>query len=179
MGLDKASLEVDGEPMLARIVRVIAAATPRIWVAQGAPDRTLPELPVPVTTVADREPGQGPLGGLASAVAHIDASIELVFVTACDTPRITSATIARLVEHAREYDGAVPVLGDMTQPLTAIYRRTLLEHVPGAFARGARSMRTLLELGEIVRLTPEELGIDPDELVNVNAPEDLDRLRPS
>src|SRR5207253_2864515 len=90
MGRSKAWLQVAGEPMLARMVRVVGEVAPRIVVA-AADGQELPDLPASVRIVRDAEPRLGPLAGFAAALTETAA--EIAFVAACDMPNLDADSI--------------------------------------------------------------------------------------
>src|ERR1700720_2485324 len=67
----KLSLPVDGEPMLARVLRVMSATGAPCLVAAGArsPEALGTNFEIPV--VYDDRPGEGPLAALASAARAV------------------------------------------------------------------------------------------------------------
>jgi len=98
MGRDKALLVVEGETMVARVVRALAQAGARRIVAVGGDlpgiRAALAEGPA-VALVADKTPDEGPLGGVLTALGSLDAPI--VLVLACDLVAPSSAAMAATV----------------------------------------------------------------------------------
>ena len=94
MGTDKALVEVDGKPMALHVADALRAGGCQEVVLVGAAEATARALGIPI--VPDRWPGEGPLGGLASALAASPPA-GLVVVAACDQPAITGALVQALV----------------------------------------------------------------------------------
>jgi len=128
-----------------------------------------------LTWHADDHPGDGPLGGLITALRT--AALPVVVVLTCDLVRIDAPSVRGLagaLDRAPDAQGAMPVLDGRRQILTAAYRRTVLPTLEAAFAAGERSVRRALEGVEIA--TVEHL--DPEVLVDVDSPGDLDKYAP-
>jgi len=174
MGRDKALVEVAGRP-LARIAAdaLTGAGATRVCCIGGDTD-ALTALGLEV--VADRHPGEGPLGGLLTAftdpVARPD---EPVMVLTCDLPGIdpvvVAAVVACLLDHD-DADVAAPTVAGRPQLLTAAYRPDrVLPVARRAFVAGARAVRAGLAGLRIVDVT----GIAPERLDDADTPDDLHR----
>src|ERR1700730_12177212 len=94
----KLALPVDGEPMLARVLRAMSATGAPCLVAAGArlPDALPTSLGVPV--VYDEHPGECPLAALSSAASSVHTPFFLA--VAGDMPGIDAAFVARIVAAA-------------------------------------------------------------------------------
>jgi molybdenum cofactor guanylyltransferase len=172
MGTDKAFLVPgDGGPVLAeRGRRALTEAGARQVLAVGGDGGRLRALGF--TTVPDRTPGFGPLGGLISGLQA--ASQDLVVVLSCDLPAIDARTVTELVRClARRPDAAaaLPTFDGRCQVLVGAYRRRIVAPVlEAAFRSGERSIRRALE-GLIVAPVAT---VRRAPLVDVDRPEDLD-----
>jgi molybdenum cofactor guanylyltransferase len=174
MGRDKATLELDGIPMMARIAGASrAAGLPCVVVGRR---RALPVEGVEVW-IDDDMPGEGPLAALGTALRRLRSEILLV---ACDMPLVDAPCLEWLANH--ELDPAalalVPRNAGRLEPLFARYRLSALGAIDDLLAAGRRSLGALIEGGENSRYAVVDV---PDwlapKLVNVNTPEDLERLR--
>lgn len=169
-GADKASLVVDGEPLLARALAAAVAAEEVVVV--GVPAPTLR----PVVWTQEEPPGGGPAAGLLAGLDRLSPACDLVAVLAVDMPRVTPATFERLIQPLAQpgtpaYDGVVLV--DRTgrrQPLCAVYRRSALAAARPRDAHGL-SMRRLVEPLRLV-----EVAAEGAEASDVDTWEDLARL---
>ena len=122
MGTCKALLEINGETMLARILRQLSGFE-RVLLSTGDP--TLAEG-LSVECTADRYPGMGPLAGLHAAFCAVDS--EALLVLPCDLPFFTEQAADYLLDHMPEDVDAL-VCVDSTgriHPLCGIYRRSVL-----------------------------------------------------
>jgi molybdenum cofactor guanylyltransferase len=131
-----------GAPMGARAVAALAPHTARVIAV--ASDPSVAALGVEVWP--DLEPGQGPLGGIRTALAGArDLSLAGVFVLACDLPLAGAALVRALIDAAGEDEAVVPLGPSGAEPLCALYRVSALPAVEAALRRGERSPRRLIE----------------------------------
>ena len=171
MGTDKAALVVDGVPLAERAAAALLAVVAPVF--EVGPGRS--SLP----TVAEAEPGAGPLGALAAGTAalaehgHDGGAV----VLATDLPFVTAELVRVLASHPSEAT-VVPVIAGRRQLLAARYSPRSLEMAPVLFAAGRRSLAALLDEVDVVELAEQELAgvVDLRELADVDTPEDLARL---
>ncbi len=132
----------------------------------GAPDA----LPIP--TLADRYPGQGPLGGIATVLTY--ARTGWVMVVPCDHPGLEPSDLRPFVERLDTLEPDVALVATIAgEP------RHSLACWPASFARAAnfqlreghRQFRRVLDLGRWEGIPVREMAVaDADE------PEDLARF---
>jgi molybdenum cofactor guanylyltransferase len=179
MGRDKAWLPFGpGEVMLERVARLLGEAVPgdRI-VCVAAAEQKLPRLPERVRVVRDRIPDRGPLAGLATGLAAFEAG-DALFVAGCDVPLLVPAFAARMFDLLGEHEIAVAQDGGRCHPLCAVYRARVLLVAESLLAAGERSLVSLVERCDTLRVPVEELRrADPNlwSLENCNTPEDYER----
>jgi len=167
MGSDKALLPFQGAPL----ARVPASLVERA--AGGVVLVGNPELAAPIgyPAIPDRFPGEGPLGGILTALEHTGSDWNLV--VACDMPRLSAEFLAGLLEAAARSDaGALLPVGPcgLPEPLCAVYHRRVRAPLGAAFARGERKITRALErAGIAVSLFPVA---EASFFQNVNTPED-------
>jgi molybdopterin-guanine dinucleotide biosynthesis protein A len=137
MGEDKSLLPIDGQPLIQRLYRLLSQSCDEVLISANDPDR-FAFLQAPV--VPDREPGQGPLMAIASALDR--AKHELCFVAACDLPGVDGARVRRLLREATGFDAVVPMTADgHMEPLHAVYRKTFLPAAEAVLAAGRRRVK--------------------------------------
>lgn len=172
MGRDKALLRVGGRTLVARAVDVASTCCDEVALV-GRSTAALRALGCPV--LADRRPGQGPLGGLETALAW--AAPGAVLVLACDLPDFDRRAVRRVTDAADwEASTAPPTAwvasgGGERQPLAAVYSPTCLEVVQRQLAAGDRSMSGLL-----AAVAVEAIEVGAAALRNVNSVADLGTL---
>ena len=171
MGLDKAALVVAGVPLAERTAAALAGVVSPVF--EVGPGRS--SLP----TVAEAEPGAGPLGALAAGAAALTAHGHDggAVVLATDLPFVTAELVRVLASHPSEAT-VVPVVAGRRQLLAARYSPTALRTAPTLFAAGRRSLAALLDEVDVDELPEDELAgvVDLRELEDVDTPDDLVRL---
>lgn len=168
MGRDKALVALpDGRPLARVAADALRGAGAAPVVAVGGP----PELRGHgLDVVADLHPGAGPLGGVLTALAALDAAI--VVVLTCDLPAITAHEVQALLDalgRAPTAAAAVAVLDGQRQYLSAAYRRGAARPLSAAFAAGERSVRRAATGLDVV----EVHGLDPAHLADADTPDEL------
>lgn len=123
-GADKASVVLDGVTLLERAIAATAAAEDVVVVGTPVPTSR------PVTWTVEDPPLGGPAAGLLAALDRLASDPDAVLALAVDMPRVTAATVSRLLtalERDPDADGAVLVDRDgRRQTLAAVYRHAAL-----------------------------------------------------
>jgi molybdopterin-guanine dinucleotide biosynthesis protein A len=174
MGRDKALLELSGETLLARALRLLAAAASELLVV-GHDSPAVAALGV--RTVHDEQPGLGPLGGIATALRSMRT--EHALVVACDMPLLQPALLRYLIALAPEGDAVVPRSAQGVEPLHAVYSVACLSAVEACLGEGARAVSALLGRVATRYVEAREWQVyDPDGLsfLNVNTPGEWQRI---
>ncbi len=178
MGQPKALLPVPphNTPLLAHMVqRLLPLGPTRLLVVSNDPMLAAQvALPLPARFVADAWPETGTLGGIATALAQVDA---WALVLACDLPLVSPALCAYLAARALTdaYDCVVPVVGGFEEPLHALYHRRCLPAIEARLQRGERRVISFMPDVRTLRVTEAELRtVDPAlrSFVNANTPEE-------
>ncbi len=164
MGVDKATIEVDGVSMVRRLADVLTAAACTRVVAIGGDPLTMSRLGLEL--VDDEFPGEGPLGGVLTALV-VGAP---VVVVACDLPQLRSETVAALIDALGEHDAAI-ALSDRAEPLCAVWAGSAATALRTKFESGERAMHRAID-GLDIAWVP----VDIADLRNVNTPDDLQSL---
>ena len=172
MGRPKVMLPFGPELMLQRVVRLVAEAVEPVVVV-AAVGQELPELPPKIHVVCDRRADRGPLEGIAAGLRAVCDPCEAAFVTACDVPLLAPAFVHRVIELAAGYDVAVPHVEGFDEPLSAVYRTSVLAEVEALLAADRLRPAFLFDLVRTRRIAAEELSdVDPNlqSLANLNSP---------
>ena len=177
-GVDKASLELDGRPLLDRVLDAVTPFAAEIFVVAND-DRLVGDLRF--TVLHDPEPHAGVLPALLTALDA--ATSPLLLLLACDMPFVNRNVVGFLLDLAASHDAVMPYVQSFPQAMHAIYRvapcreavRNLL-----ADASGGRRMISFLDDVNAIRVPEEEIRkIDPEirSFFNVNTPYDLEAAR--
>jgi molybdopterin-guanine dinucleotide biosynthesis protein A len=171
MGRDKATLDVDGVPMAGRVAAALRAAGCAAVVAIGGDPLAL--APVGLDVVGDDHPGEGPLGGILTALRWFGSRAEAkarVVVVSCDVPWIAADDVRRMIDAPAPAGAVVVAHSTRREPLCAVWPLPPPPSVVAAFAAGERAVHRALATLEVV-----EIGVDPAALRNVNTPTDVPR----
>ena len=167
MGTDKALVEVAGVAMAARVAAALDAGGCAPVVLVGGNGGALARLGRPV--VPDRFPGEGPAGGVLTAIAAVGESSGIVVVASCDLPLLDAATVDLLRGALDDtaIAAAVAVTDRWQLSLTA-WRVRAADDLAGAWQLGARSLHALVSAVPHV-----EVDVPAAAVRNVNTRGDL------
>jgi molybdenum cofactor guanylyltransferase len=185
MGRDKASLEIDGIPLIRRIYDPVAACrdlagrqladTGCIYVVTPWPQRYESMLPAACQFLPEHTPDGGPLIAFSQSLPAIDA--EWILLLACDLPNLSTAIVQswidRLPSIAAEstaYLAKHPNKG--WEPLCGFYRQICSRSLRTYVDDGGRSFQGWLQLNIVTEL----VIADPHDLANCNTPTDLAKI---
>jgi len=128
--------------------------------------------------VTDAYPGKGPLGGIYTGLATSDSFYNLV--VACDMPFLNQALLDYMTQISANFDLVVPRLGNMVEPLHAVYSKSCLAPIEWLLKQGNLSVRELFTLVKVRYVEATEINrFDPKHLsfFNVNTEADLETAR--
>ena len=128
---------------------------------------TDPAPPPQLSTVADRWPGEGPLGGIITALEAVPTPV--VAILSCDLTDASAVAVRSVAGALGDADVAVPVVDGRAQWLHAVWRRALLPDLHAAFSAGIRAPRHAMEGRRIAQL----LDGDPCWFHDADSPEEL------
>ena len=170
-GADKGLVLLRGRPLVAH---VLDRLTPQVDQVLINANRSLAAYRAfgPEVVEDDIDGFPGPLAGVRCGLAR--AAHGLVVTVPCDAPGLPADLVARLLSALLEGDtsAAVASSGGSTQPVFALYRRSVLPTLDGFLAAGGRKVDEWhSEIGAVhVVFDGAEHAFD-----NINTPEDLAR----
>ena len=165
MGRDKALLPFRGGALAQSVAHAVSEAAGSATLV-GDPVRYA-SLGYPA--IPDLYPGEGPLGGILTALRNTSADWNLI--TACDMPQLDPAVLRGLLQTAAESgaDALLPVGPEgRPEPLCAPYHQRCLAAFDGVFAKGIRRVTAAFEAVRTMRLPMAEVSL----FQNVNTPEE-------
>jgi molybdenum cofactor guanylyltransferase len=182
MGRDKASLEIDGIPLIRRIYDVVSkcrdlagqqlAATGQIYVVTPWPQRYESMLPATCHFLPDRSPDCGPLVAFSNSLPAIETT--WVLLLACDLPNLATEIVQTWIDRlpaipaeSVAYLAKHPHKG--WEPLCGFYRQICDQSLRAYIDARGRSFQGWLQL----QLVTELVVADSNCLVNCNTPTDL------
>lgn len=191
MGRPKAWLELGGETLLHRVVRVVGIACPLVVVV-ASPGQSLPALPAGARRVDDPPElvGNGPLVGALTglgAIADLDGA-ELVYIGAADAAWIDAAHVAAMLDVLAEQPATLAVVPE-TGPLpdgtrivhatSGAVRMPVARDTAAALVRaGQRALLRLYDGLAAQRIDVASL-VHPEAVRTCNTPDDYEAARHS
>jgi molybdopterin-guanine dinucleotide biosynthesis protein A len=170
MGEDKAALRLDGVPMAHVVQRALFDGGAGAVVRIGA-------LADEEGAVPDRWPGEGPLGGLTTAVAHGEATegVSIILVAACDQPDL-SPDLLRALIHAlasgpeEAVASAARTPDGRLHPFPSAWRASAATTLLALVAGGERRADAAFTIGPVI-----ELQAAGEPLTDLDTPDDVRR----
>lgn len=129
-------------------------------------------------TVVDLYPETNSLGGIYTGLVHSTSFHNLV--VACDMPLLNLDLLRHLIGLSSGFDIVVPRIGDMRQPLHAIYTKNCLLPIEIQIKQGNLRVTQLLDSVSVKYVEKDEMDrFDPEHLsfFNINTQEDLETAR--
>ena len=128
--------------------------------------------------ITDTYSGKGPLGGIYTGLAASDSAYNLV--VACDMPFLNRNLLDYMIKISTGFDLVVPRLGNMVEPLHAVYSKDCLVPIEGLLKQGNLKIHELFTLVRVRYVEAAEINrFDPKHLsfFNVNTEADLKTAR--
>jgi len=175
MGENKAFIQIDGAPIIARIHSLLKELFEEVIIVTNQKD-LFKNFDSSIYT--DLLPDKGALGGLYTGIFF--SSFEYSFCVACDMPFIKRSLVQFLIKQTKDEDALVPRTRDGLQPLHAIYSKKCLDSIRMVIDRGKYK---IIDFYDLVRVKIVEesdfLHLDPlrESFINVNTPEELLLIR--
>ena len=171
MGADKAFIEMEGRWLIIGTLKALAAASQRLIVGGTDPRLAKAAATADAQQVADRWPGEGPLGAVATALGL--ARHPVTVILPCDLPTISGEDVAALVQAVRQAPPAAA-------PSAAVFTDQRRHYLPLAIVTEAAELaERLFESGQraVASLLDEVAVIDvpapPSAVSDIDSPEDL------
>ena len=178
IGCDKATVELNGRPLISYPVGALRSAGLDVALALRSGQEMLAGLE-DVSFVHDEFEGAGPLGGLHALLKWMPS--EWALVVSCDQPFVPVNLLHGIMSHSDcTADAVVARMSECLQPMPGLFRKTCLPFVEEALAKGEMGLRNLLHHIRLYELEGEEidrLDLEHASFININTPEDLANAR--
>lgn len=174
MGENKAFIEIDGERIIERTIRIFRDIFQEIILVTNAP---LEYLDLEVKIVTDIIKGKAALGGIYSGLFH--SSFDHAFVCPCDMPSLNRDFIQYMVRKTNGYDIVVPSTPHGLQPLHAIYSKKCIPSIKKLIDEDKLKITGFYKMPKVLRIPADviaEFGPFEKMFVNINSPEDLAKI---
>ncbi len=126
--------------------------------------------------VTDIYPDKGPLGGVYTGLLNSTSLYNLV--VASDMPFLNPELLRYMIEVSSDFDLVVTRVGDLTEPLHAVYAKSCLEPIEYMLRHNELSVHRLFPVVRTRYVEADEIErFDPDHLsfFNVNTQGDLQK----
>jgi len=166
-GADKALVQFEGKTLLARTVELVASVCDETKIVATAGKY----VDVPAAILADQWPGQGPLGGIVTALHYTNERLNVsggkqdaegeprnyALILSCDMPFLTRDWLAYLCDRAIKSAAQVivPQSENGLEPLCACWRADAAATIQAAFDGGIRKVT------EAMKRVPMEVLDEP------------------
>jgi len=164
MGTDKSTFEVDGLAMAERVAQAATdAGAAEILLVGGTQSRAKKLTGI---WKKDLYPGQGPLGGVITAVKT--SSHDAVVVLSCDMPFITGSVITSLVHGLSDAQASVGRTDRLNWLCAAWSKSECLSTLQSVWKREERALHRAAVLLDVA-----EVPVPAVAVRNINEPSDL------
>ncbi|MBW8865277.1 MAG: molybdenum cofactor guanylyltransferase [Verrucomicrobia bacterium] len=175
MGRDKSFVELDGQTLLARQIRLVrsAGATEVFISGRTGVDYSAYGCRV----LEDRFQDAGPLAGIQSAMEAMTTS--LLLVLAVDLPCMSADFLRKLAGNCTENAGAVPRVNGGIEPLVAFYPEAVLPIATLMLSQNSLAVKNFIQRCEQAGLiSVTDLPDSTASLfLNCNSPDELESIR--
>jgi len=191
-GVDKALVELAGKSMLDRTCALLAPVCKTVRII--APSEKYPHAPVPI--VADQWPGEGPLGGILTALYHAEDMSRALsampgiaeearthcLILSCDMPFMKREWLGFLCERAAKSKAeiVVPMSQSGLEPLCACWRTEVIPMIQRSFDNGVRKVTEAMKRVRMEVLDEsvwKRFDSEGRMFWNMNTPEDYEEAR--
>jgi molybdopterin-guanine dinucleotide biosynthesis protein A len=164
--IDKPLTRIGGRRLIEYVMEALSPQVGSLVISCGR-DRS-PYADLGYAVVADLQPGDGPLGGIVSALPVIET--EWMLTHPGDAPFADGALVERLAPAAGADGIAVPRAGDQRQNLVLLISRPKAEALAQFYRRGGRAVKHWLDEQRVESVDLSDIA---DSFFNVNTAADL------
>jgi molybdopterin-guanine dinucleotide biosynthesis protein A len=171
MGSEKATIIFQGEPLWRRQINLLRNLHPdEIFISARV---EYSWRPADTQLLLDEPPSRGPISGLAAALTRMQT--DHLIALAVDMPCMTSAHLRFLCNLTTPGCGVLPMIGERSEPLAALYPREACSDFSAALAGDEFSLQPLSRhLVQAGKLRIFQISEKEEELYrSVNEPRDL------
>ncbi|MBF0554615.1 MAG: molybdenum cofactor guanylyltransferase [Nitrospirae bacterium] len=167
----KAFIEIDGEAIIDRSLRLLSGLFDEILISTNQPDVYFSKCEVLIGDVLTE---RGPATGILSCLLSIRN--DRAFFMACDMPFVNPELIQVLASYSEDYDAVVPCHMGRPEPLIAVYHKRIIPMLRKSIGDGVKSLATILNNIKTKYVEEEQLrraDAKGRSFININTPEDL------
>jgi molybdenum cofactor guanylyltransferase len=149
-GRDKALVEFGGAPLLLQLASILRSCAANVAIIGGV--QKYSALDPHLHVLEDRWPGEGPLGGIITALENTRATAPPTrwnVILSCDMPFVTAEWLAAMMEFTREISHNTKIVFPLSdhgpEPLCACYRTDAVDELKTQFDQGVRKVTQALK----------------------------------
>ncbi len=172
---DKAFLRIGGRVLIEGIVEKMARIGDEVIIVTNSPQKY---GHLEARLVGDIYPGKGALGGIYSGLRAARSDYGLV--VACDMPFLDLRLLRYMILLSSGRDVVIPRVGELTEPLHAIYSKECLQPMERLLSAGRLKIIDFFPEVRVRYIEEQEIKLfDPQCLsfFNINTPADLQKAR--
>jgi molybdopterin-guanine dinucleotide biosynthesis protein A len=171
-GSNKALAELNGEPLIERVLGVMGSVFNDLILITNSPEEYA-YLKLPMKE--DLIKGLGPLGGIYTGLESI--SHDAGFFVACDMPFLNEGLIRHMLSIGGDYDAVVPKIDWKIETLYTLYRKSCLPAIKNLIDSKTYQAKRFFQRIRVRYVDQNEIiAFDPQlrAFANVNRPEEMD-----
>jgi molybdopterin-guanine dinucleotide biosynthesis protein A len=178
LGQDKTKVEIAGKSLIERVLACVAPLSSEIIVVLSQRDASQLTVYPGMKLVFDIYPNKGALGGIYTGLMSSKDYHNLV--VASDMPFLNADLLRYMLGLSPGFDVVVPRIGEMVEPLHAVYAKGCLDPIAQLLQKGGLKANSLfhsvkvryVEEAEVDRFDPQHLSF-----FNINTKADLSRAK--
>lgn len=176
MGFDKQELEINGERLVERNIKILKKAFEKILVITNREELY---KNLGVETIKDIFPGHGPLSGIHTAMTVLEE--DYFFLLAVDMPIINLDYISYIDQrYDPSYDGILVKREKSIEPMYAIYNNRLVTRAEELIKKDMNKVKILVDQGNFIFINEDEARVFDKDLnmyYNLNSIEDVKNFK--
>ena len=177
-GKNKSQVKISKRSLLEQVVACVSSVCGDIIIVVG--EQNIPQITgyPKLRITPDVYPGKGPLGGIYTGLKTSTTHLNLV--VAGDMPFLNRGLLGYMLGLADSYDLVVPRVGDLVEPLHAVYTKSCLSPIERMMTQDELRVRELFPLVKVRYVDAAEIEkFDPHHLsfFNINTEADLAKAR--
>jgi molybdopterin-guanine dinucleotide biosynthesis protein A len=178
LGRSKLLETIEGKSLIQWVFDRLATISTEIIIATARGEAILCSSSARIKTVSDIYPGKGPLTGIYSGL--IASSSPRAIVVGCDMPFLSVGLLEYMTQTLVGFDIALPRIGEMVEPLCAVYSKNCLAPIQELLEQDERRISKLFTMVKVKYVEEDEINsFDPEHLsfFNINSQDDLEKAR--
>ena len=171
----KAFIEVDGEKIIEKNLKIMRQLFKEIFIVTNQPELY---LYLKTHLLGDVYDIRGPMTGIFTSL--LNSSNNWVFISACDMPFINGELIKYMASKRDNYDAVVPMQKNKIEPLFAFYSKQLMPSMEKAIFSNKTGSKDFLRDKRVKYIFNREIkGIDAKAMsfINLNTLKDVGRVQ--